>query len=305
MPPQVAGPLEELEREVRSWMEPLQESPGLRYASRQQFYARYGHRPNAAASLGNSELAFMRWQERTVLRPAGSRPPGSAWWSAVNLRYIFHCELAVRAAERGVDPSLLSAAGQLWTDYLHRPGEVTWYRAHNSSIIDGYLTYPHLALQEGPPERIFLNVVLYRLLYAQAMVEEERFAFGELGRIFAAPQGPAVDLLTQFSGFYPATYPLSERDVRHLLGQCHCRESLGVELLDNVLILPELNRLYALAANWNRQPRLVELIRDGEPVYPAPGLPRRSPGPWVKLYLAARRFLGRLAYPAVNSPATP
>ncbi|PHL00362.1 hypothetical protein CGL56_04830 [Neolewinella marina] len=274
-------------------MEPLRESPALRYASRQRFYARYGHRRGGGGGLGNSELAFMRWQERAVLRPLQAKPPGSAWWNSVNLGYIYHCELAVRARERAVDPRLLPAAAQLWVEYLEHPREVSWYRAHNSSVIDGYLRYPDLAEREGPGERTFLNVVLYRLLFAQAMVEEERFAFGELGRIFAAPQGPAVDLLTQLSAFYPTTYPLSEADLRHLLGRCHCGHSVGAEVLDNLLILPELDRLYRLAARWNRQPRLVELIRDGEPVYPSGGLPPRTPRPWVGLLAGLRRTLNR------------
>ncbi|THH40694.1 hypothetical protein [Neolewinella litorea] len=297
MPPLVAGPLVEIEREVRSWVQSLQDSPSERYASRQQFYAKYGHRNGGLSSLGNSELAFMRWQERAVLRPLNSKPPGSAWWSAVNLHYIYSCELAVRAADRMVDPTLLPTPAQLWHEYLNRPDDTTWYRAHNCSIIDGYLTYTALAKKERPPERIFLNVVLYRLLFAQAMVEEAPFAFGDLGRIFASPGGAAVDLLTQFEAFYPRTYPLSDRDIRHVLGHCHCGESLGVQLFDNVLIMPELDRLYRLAADWNRQPRLVELIRNGQPVYPTGRLPRRATPCWVKLLGTLRGIFTRLPAP--------
>lgn len=261
--------LKRIEQELQQWLDTIKNSPQARFKSREAFYRRYGDGGTLGSfGYGDSEIAFMRWEERGVLRPPDAQPPGSAWWSSVNLWFIYLSELGARAQAAELPRDILPTPSQFWYDFVTQPNAADWYRAHNSSIIDGYLRYEKLALDEQVPEQVFINMVLYRLLFAQAMVEGARFAFGDLGRILADPVGDSVDLITHLEAFYPTHYPLSQEDIEDIMGNAHNLEELGVKLLDDVIILPELTKLYQLASEWNQHPDLTTLVVDNKPAYP-------------------------------------
>ena len=260
--------LKKLEDEVWKYVETLRDSPEARLQSRDAFYKKYGQENGSEKfGYGDSEIAFFGWEERSVLRPPHADPPGSEWWSNVNLWFIYLSELGGKAYQVGFTKSKLPVAAQFWLTFIEEPGPLNWYRAHNSSIIDGYLTYPGLAEKESTPEKIFINMVLYRLLYAQSMVEGD-FMLPKLGKVLGDPRGGAVQFITGLDAYYPDHYPMTQEEIREVLGKTHSLDELGVKFLDDVLIEPELTQLYNHASNWNKQPALNALIVNHQPAYP-------------------------------------
>jgi len=79
---------------------------------------------------------------------------------------------------------------QLWLEFIARPTGGNWYRAHNASIVAGYLEHERLAEEESAPERFFMNVALARVLYAHALVAAPRLALGGLLRLPACSAIP-------------------------------------------------------------------------------------------------------------------
>jgi hypothetical protein len=132
-------------------------------------------------------LSFIRWQARRgLLNPLAASPPGSVWWRAVNERLLRDgCETVALLGGAVGEPS--SQAVRLWLDFSASPTGHCWYRAHNGSIVGGYLDHRGLAEAENAPERFFMNVALARVLYAHALVSSPRLALGRL-----APLGRAV-----------------------------------------------------------------------------------------------------------------
>jgi hypothetical protein len=98
-------------------------------------------------------LSFMRWQEsRGVLNSLDASPPGSAWWRAVNERLLRDgCETVALLGGSPGEPS--SHAVRLWLDCAARPTGHNWYRAHNASIVAGYLERRDIADTESEAER--------------------------------------------------------------------------------------------------------------------------------------------------------
>jgi hypothetical protein len=124
----------------------------------------------------------MRWQIRCgVLSPLDTDQPGSPWWRAVNeglLRDTVEADLLFNGA-----PGTPTTAGVgLWLTFLADPTPRTWYRAHNASIVDGYLRHRDLVAEEGPLERFFMDVALLRVLYAQCLLIRPRLALGRRDR---------------------------------------------------------------------------------------------------------------------------
>jgi hypothetical protein len=75
--------------------------------------------------------------------------------------------------------------------FIARPTARNWYRAHNASIVAGYLEHRDLAGLESMPERFFPDVALVRVLYAHALVAAPRLALGRLapvGRLLRYPR---------------------------------------------------------------------------------------------------------------------
>ena len=282
--------LKEIEAEVWQYVETLRNSPPARLQSREAFYMKYG----AGGLLdkfgyGDSEIAFINWEERGVLEPPTAQPPGSAWWSEVNLWFIYQSELGAKANEVGLPTSELPTAAQFWVAFIQKPSSENWYRAHNSTIIDGYLKYPHLAEKENQPEQIFMNMVLYRLMFAQSLVEGD-FILPRLFKILANPKGDSVDLITHFDAFYPSHYPMTQEEIGDILGSAHNLAEFDVKFLDDVIIEPELTHLYQKAAVWNQQPDLNKLLVDHKPAYPT-GVPLPSRGWLIRFFTWLRRLI--------------
>jgi uncharacterized protein with NAD-binding domain and iron-sulfur cluster len=257
--------MESLEKEAAETVARVRNDPQGRLALRQRFYERFDGGPDGGPGFGRSELDFIRWEiARGVL--ATVEKGGSPWWRAVNERLLYHAELAALIHEQLPDAAPGIAAVRFWLDFIRQPSATGWYRAHNSSIVDGYLDAIDLAHAEPWSERIWINVVLYRLLYAQGLVEG--VSLGRLGELLSDPVGPSVDILVHIPAFYPDHYALSKSEIRTLLQRSH---QLGPEVagsFDDLFVIPELISLYADAAGWLGQPGLELLLSDGKPSYP-------------------------------------
>ena len=225
----------------------------------------------------------MLWQaKRGLLNPLDGSPPGSVWWRAMNEGLLRDgCEAVALAGGMVGEPS--SQPAQLWLDFIARPTARTWYRAHNASIVSGYLEHRGLAEEESMPERFFMNVALGRVLYAHALAGAPRLALGRFA-LLARPLGdPRLGMAGAFLSLgrvLPDRYPL-ERDVESYLAD---EQRLG-RLLDYAVILPRLQRVYEWSAEELGEPRLLELVRDGNQIYAWPYEKRHvwhSPDmPWV------------------------
>ena len=207
----------------------------------------------------------MRWQaRRSVLDPLDSSPPGSAWWRAVNERLLRDgCETVALLGGLAGEPS--SQAVRLWLEFGARPTGRNWYRAHNASIVGGYLEHRNLAEAESAPERFFMNVALARVLYAHALGAAPRLALGRfaaLGRLLGDPRLGMAGAFLSLRRVLPNRYPL-DHDVERYIAE---EQRLG-RMLDYAVIVPRLQRLYEWSAEELAEPRLLELIRDGSPTY--------------------------------------
>ena len=131
-----------------------------------------------------------------------------------------------------------------------------------------YLEHRDLAEAESPAERFFMNVALARVLYAHALVAAPRLALGRfapLGRLLGDPRLGMAGAFLSLGRVLPDRYPLA-RDVERYLADEH---RLG-RLLDYAVILPRLQRVYEWSAEELGEPRLLELVRDGNPIYAWP-----------------------------------
>ncbi len=218
------------------------------------------HRPFRRAAL-----SFMRWQaHRGVLNPPGASPPGSRWWRAVNERLLRDgCEAVALSGGMAGEPS--SQAVRLWLEFIARPAARSWYRAHNASIVSAYLDNHRLAEAESAPERFFMNVALGRVLYTHALVAAPRLALGSLarlGRLLGDPRLGMAGAFLSLRRVLPGRYPL-DRQVETYITSEH---RLG-RITDYAVILPRMQRVYEWSAKELGEPRLLELVHDGSPVY--------------------------------------
>jgi hypothetical protein len=246
-------------------------------------------------------LSFMRWQARRgVLDPLDASPPGSPWWRAVNERLLRDgCETVALLGGLGGQPS--SRAVRVWLEFSAQPTGRNWYRAHNASIVGGYLQHRQLAEAEGAPERFFMNVALVRVLYAHALVGAPRLALGRLaplGRLLGDPRLGMAGAFLSLSRVLPNRYPL-DRDVDRYIAQ---EQRLGW-MLDYAVIAPRLQPLYEWSADELAEPRLLGLVRQGNPIYAWPFEERHV---WrsKKMPLAARA-LARVTRPSTQTRTVP
>ncbi len=212
-------------------------------------------------------LSFMRWQaQRGVLNALDASPPGSVWWRAMNDRLLRDgCEAV---SLLGTSPGEASSqAVNLWLEFSARPTGRNWYRAHNASIVGGYLEHRELAETENAPERFFMNVALTRVLYAHALVGAPRLALGRLAwlGVVGDPRLGMAGVFLSLRRVLPDRYPLT-LDVERYIAD----EQRLARVLDYAVIVPRLQRLYEWSAQDLGEPRLLELIRDGNPVYAWP-----------------------------------
>jgi hypothetical protein len=210
----------------------------------------------------------MGWQARRgVLNPPDATPPGSVWWRAVNERLLRDgCEAVALVGDLPGEPS--SRPVRLWLEFVAEPTGRSWYRAHNASIVDGYLEHRGLADAESRSERFFMNVALVRVLYAHALVAAPRLALGRLAplsRVLGDPRLGMAGMFLSLRRVLPQRYPL-ELQTEHYVAD---EQRLG-RLLDYAVIVPRLQRLYEWSSEELGEPRLLELVRDGNPIYAWP-----------------------------------
>jgi hypothetical protein len=240
-------------------------------------------------------LSFMRWQaHRGLFDPLDASPPGSAWWRAVNERLLRDgCETIALLSGRAGEPS--SQAVRLWLDFAARPTAHCWYRSHNASIVGGYLKHRGLADAESAPERFFINVALVRVLYAHSLAAAPHLALGRLaplGRLLGDPRLGMAGAFLSLRRVLPTRYPL-DRDVDRYIGE---EQRLG-RMLDYAVIAPRLQGLYQWSAEQLAEPRLLELIRDGNPIYAWPFDQRHV---WRSEHMPfAARALARVTRPSI------
>ncbi len=241
----------------------IENVPSRRRAVREDFYQRFGDTDNDGLSYGDSELAFLDWEiQAGVLDPV----TGSAWWRNVNLHFIYLAELAGCLAQHGLPGDQAPYPTRCWLTFIADPTPRHWYRAHNASILAGFALHQADARAENEVGQLFLNITLYRLMFAQALVEEATL-FAELGALLADPRGFSVKLLVSLAEFYPPHYPLTDADREVIEGHGLGIEELGVRLMDGWIRL-ELPRLYSEAAAWNQAPELLDYLDGTAPCYP-------------------------------------
>ena len=231
------------------------------------FHGPTGHAPQHLP-FRRAALSFMRWQSRRgLLSPLDASPPGSVWWRATNERLLRDgCETIALLGGLAGPPS--SQAVRLWLEFADSPTGRHWYRAHNASIVAGYLEHWNLAEAESAAERFFMNVALIRVLYAHALAGAPRLALGRvapLGRVLGDPRLGMAGAFLSLRRVLPNRYPLA-LDVERYIDQ---EQRLG-RMLDYAVIVPRLGRLYEWSAEELGEPRLLELVRDGNPIYAWP-----------------------------------
>ena len=243
----------------------VRDDPAARLALMGQvFRGPTGHAPRHLP-FRRAALSFMRWQARRgVLDPLDATPPGSVWWRAVNERLLRDgCETVALLGGLAGAPS--SQAVGLWLEFADRPTGRNWYRAHNASIVGAYLDHQELAEAESSSERFFMNVALVRVLYAHALNAAPRLALGGLapvGRVVGDPRLGMAGVFLSLRRVLPDRYPLTLDVERYLADE----QRLG-RMLDYAVIVPRLQRLYEWSADELADPRVLELIRHGNPIY--------------------------------------
>jgi hypothetical protein len=259
-----AGALASAEAQVAG----VRDDPAARLALMAQlFYGPTGRAPRHLP-FRRAALSFMRWQAgRGVLNPLETSPPGSVWWRAMNERLLRDgCEAVALLGGLAGEPS--SQPVRLWLEFGAGPTGRNWYRAHNASIVGGYLEHRDLAEAERAPERFFMNVALARVLYAHALVAAPRLALGPLaplGRPLGDPRLGMAGLFLSLRRVLPNHYPLALDVERYIADE----QRLG-RMLDYAVIVPRLQHLYEWSAQDLDEPRLQELVRDGSPIYAWP-----------------------------------
>ena len=89
--------------------------------------------------------------------------------------------------------------------------------------------------------------------------------FAPLGRVLGDPRLGMAGAFLSLRRVLPYRYPLAGDVEAYIADEQH----LG-RLLDYAVIVPRLQRVYEWSAEELREPRLLELVRDGNPVYAWP-----------------------------------
>jgi hypothetical protein len=134
--------------------------------------------------------------------------------------------------------------------------------------VAAYLEHRDLAEGESVAERFFMNVALVRVLYAHALVGAPHLALGRfapLGRVLGDPRVGMAGVFLSLRRVLPNRYPLALDAEGYIADE----QRLG-RLLDYAVIVPRLQRMYEWSALELGEPRLLELVRHGNPIYAWP-----------------------------------
>ena len=262
---QQAGALASAEAQVAA----VRDDPAARLALMARVFRGPTGRAPRHLPFRRAALSFMRWQARRgVLDPLDASPPGSVWWRAVNERLLRDgCEtvaLLGGSAGRAVVAGRAALAGVQRDD---RRGATGTERTTRASWPATWST-GSLAEAESAPERFFMNVALVRVLYAHALAGAPRLALGRfapLGRLLGDPRLGMAGAFLSLRRVLPDRYPLALDVERYIADE----QRLG-RMLDYAVIVPRLQRLYEWSAEELGEPRLLELVRDGNPIYAWP-----------------------------------
>ncbi|TCO59518.1 hypothetical protein [Actinocrispum wychmicini] len=243
----------------------VRDDPIARLALLRRLYEIPVGQDRARLPFRRAASAFMGWQlRRGLLNPLTGPRPGSPWWRAVNEALLRDtCEAHSLAFDHNGQPSGPGVRATL--DFITRPTARNWYRAHNTTIVNAYLTNEKLAYAEGRVERFFINLVLVRVLYTHALVAAPRLALNwlaPLARPLGDPRLGMTGLFLSLSRVLPAYYPLGD-DVHPYVD---AENGFG-HMLDVGVILPRLRQLYEWSAGELGQPALRELLIDRTPSY--------------------------------------
>ncbi|MFD0004955.1 hypothetical protein ACFVJ4_21355 [Streptomyces sp. NPDC127178] len=222
--------------------------------------------PGGFSRYGYAELSFMRWSAaRGVLEPESAVPAGSRWWRKVN-EMLLRDKVEASLLTVGNSGNASSRSVRYWIDFIGKPSPARWYRAHNASIVAGYLKYEGLASEELKVERFMMNVALIRVLYTHAMLANPRLALGSrlafLGPRLVDPRHRSVKMFLDLGRSFPREYPVAGS-----LEEVVLAEHALARMLDYGLIAPRLPALYEFAAEAIEEPRLTSLLDDGVPAY--------------------------------------
>jgi len=292
---------------ARAEYEQVENDPEARLRFARRFYLedKEGKRHN----FGDSERAFMQWEARRgVLNPLTgplADPPGSPWWRAVNGHLLIDAQEAFLRNQEHVEGDIPPGVAA-WMRFVDEPTAANWYRAHNTSIVRGYLAHAALAREENGWEQKLMNIVLYRVLFTQAVVDRQPWALGILihvvGGIFD-PRAGLVSRVVHNRSLYPQSYPLDEQDKQRLERRINHFDDLLGAAVDIVFIRSRLDRLFTYMAEDLNVPELRDLCPGLLPSYPwclslghnemvaialsdHPGLPARMLGRLVDLVVS-------------------
>jgi hypothetical protein len=293
---------ETAEEQAAATVAAVRDDPARRLELAARFYDRRAGRASIR-SYRRAEMAFMRWQiRRGVLAAPSADRPGSPWWRAVN-EGLLRDAWQARLLDSGQPGTATRPSVADWVRFLRRPSAQAWYRAHNASIVAGYLAHRDLAGQEHPVERFFMDVALIRVLYAHSLLTAPRLALGRLapaGRLLADPRWRGADVFLSLHNILPDRYPLGRLTMQQILD---AENYLG-RLIDYGVIMPRAPALYAHAASDLNEPQLLEMIRDGWPVYAWPYEQRQV---WIttRAPLAIRTLTKLTAHTGIDQSARP
>jgi uncharacterized protein len=274
------------------------DDPGGRLALASDFYS---SAPQACRSFGRAQQAFMGWEiSRGVLNPLDATQPGSPWWRAVNERLLRD---QVESSQPGDDTAQEGSLGvRRWRAFLTDPTPINWYAAHNTSIASGYLEHAMLATEEPTSEQWFINLVLARVLFAQATINPGQLSgrlVAELGSVLSQPAGPGITGAVRLHDFYPATYPI------HHSHAWWAAVDLGgwlERIVDERFVLPHAAALFQFAASTLGLNDLARLAINNVPSYPWPLLGESgSPPPQMTWRRRVSDFLHRHSEPDPRS----
>ena len=138
-----------------------------------------------------------------------------------------------------------------------------------------------------------MNVALARVLYAHALVGAPGLALGRLallGRRLGDPRLGMAGVFLSLRRVLPNEYPLALAVEDYIADE----QRLG-RILDYAVIVPRLQRLYEWSAQDLDAPRLLELVRDGSPIYAWPFAQRHV---WLSIDTPpAARLVARVTRP--------